>query len=120
MQSKHKPHVDNTRVNVCVVVHEEQCCLMVLFHLHLLLVSEELKIGCEGHLSVGFNTKINQHHFRRRLSLLLKMALSKLNAPHNLSVMSLILSLLFWCTQSILINLHPPDLQLNQQDSLLN
>ena len=80
---------------------------MVLFHLHLLLVSEELKNRCEGHLSVGFNTKINQYHFRR-LSLLLKMALSKLNAPHNLSVMSLILSLLFWCTKSILINLHPP------------
>ena len=34
--------------------------------------------------------------------------------------MSLILSLLLWCTQSILINLHPPDLQFNQQDTLLN
>ena len=31
---------------------------MVLFHLHLSLVSsEELKIGYEGNLSVGFNTK---------------------------------------------------------------
>ena len=57
MQLKHKPQVDNKTVHVFVVVHEEQCCLMVLFHLHLLLVSEELKIGCEGHLSVGFNTK---------------------------------------------------------------